>query len=111
MTADNLLVHNVYFRLNDRSAEARQRLVDACRRLLPHHDGVVYFACGTLAQDLSRDVNDRDWDVGVHLVFRDKAAHDAYQESAAHKQFVAENAPTWQRARVFDTLASQTPTV
>lgn len=104
---DGLLVHNVYFRLIDRSPEAREKLLAACRRYLPGHDGVVFFACGTVEESLAREVNDRDWDVGLHVVFRDLAAHDTYQESAAHHQFINENKASWQKVRVFDSVAAQ----
>jgi hypothetical protein len=49
-------------------------------------------------------VNDRDWDVGLHIVFTDRAAHDRYQDAQRHHQFVAESKPNWKRARVFDTV-------
>ncbi|MFM7150407.1 MAG: Dabb family protein [Gemmataceae bacterium] len=107
---DSLLVHDVYFSLNDRSAEARQKLIHACRKYLPGHPGIVFFAVGGLAEELSRDVNDRDWDVGLHIIFKDQSAHDAYQETEAHHAFIAENKPSWKKVRVFDTLASQSPT-
>lgn len=106
--ADRLLVHDVYFTLKDHSPEARQRLVDACRKYLPGHDGIVYFACGVLAEALDRDVNDRDWDVGLHIVFRDQAAHHVYQESEPHNRFIEENKAAWARVRVFDTVGCAT---
>jgi hypothetical protein len=105
--ADTLIVHNVYFRLQDRSAAARAKLVEACRKYLPGHAGIVYFACGVVCDELAREVNDRDWDVGLHMVFVDKAAHDAYQDAPAHNQFIAENKDSWASVRVFDTLAGQ----
>ena len=108
--ADALLVHNVYFLLHDRSGAARQQLVDACRKHLPGHAGIVLFACGTLAEDLAREVNDRDFDVALHIVFRDRAAHDHYQDTPAHHQFIAENKATWKKVRVFDSVAGRTPT-
>jgi hypothetical protein len=106
--AGTLLVHNVYFSLNDRSDEACQRLVEACRTYLPAHDGVVFFACGVLEDELRRDVNDRDFDVALHIIFQDRAAHDRYQVSANHLRFIAENKDNWKRVRVFDSLAGQT---
>jgi len=105
-----LLVHNVYFSLIDHSAEATQRLVQACRRYLAGHPGIVFFACGTLCADLTREVNDRDWDVGLHVIFKDKAAHDHYQQTEAHLAFIAECRGNWARVRVFDSLGSQSPT-
>src|SRR5262245_34922602 len=107
---DRLLVHNVYFSLIDRSAAARQRLVDACRKHLPGHPGILLFACGVLAEELSRDVNDRDWDVGLHIIFRDQAAHDHYQETDAHLTFISENRSNWRKVRVFDSVAGQSST-
>lgn len=110
MSTDRLLVHNVYFRLADRSPEARDRLVAACRKHLPGHDGILFFACGVLAEELAREVNVRDFDVGLHIVFRDQAAHDAYQDAPSHHTFVNENKATWAHVRVFDSVAAQTPT-
>jgi hypothetical protein len=109
-SSDQLLVHNVYFALIDSSPHARQRLVDACRKYLPNHPGIVFFACGVLADELNREVNDRDFDVGLHIIFKDQAAHDHYQNTEAHLSFIAENKSTWRRVRVFDSVAGQTPT-
>jgi quinol monooxygenase YgiN len=99
-----MIAHNVYFTLIDNSEAAVQTLLAACRKYLVDHPGMVSFACGTLAVDHVRDVNDLDWDVGLHIVFTDKAAHDQYQDAPRHHQFVAESKPNWKRARVFDTV-------
>ena len=53
--------------------------------------------------DLDRSVNDRDFDVGLHLVFKDRAAHDLYQNAPRHLQFIEENKATWKKVRVFDS--------
>lgn len=107
---DRHLVHNVYFALKDRSPEARQRLLAACRKYLPDHAGIVYFSCGELADELKRDVNDRAWDVGLHIIFQDQAAHDVYQDSDNHHAFINENRAGWLQVRVFDSVAAQSPT-
>jgi hypothetical protein len=95
--------HNVYFSLNDASEAARRKLVEACRKHLSGHPGAVFFAAGTLAEDCNRPVNDRDFDVALHLVFKDKAAHDEYQKAARHKMFIEENQSNWKKVRVFDS--------
>jgi hypothetical protein len=107
--AARLLAHNVFFTLHDRSPAACQRLVDACRRFLAPHAGIVYFACGTREPALRREVNDLDFDVGLHVVFTDRAAHDAYQDSPPHAQFIAENKANWHKVRVFDSLVLSSP--
>ena len=99
-----MLAHNVYFALKDNSAETRKKLVDACKKYLSSHPGEVFFAAGTRAEDLTREVNDRDFDVSLHIVFKDKAAHDKYQEDKRHKQFIAENKDNWKKVRVFDSV-------
>jgi hypothetical protein len=102
-----MLVHNVYFALKDNAPAAVQRLVEACRKYLTGHPGEEFFAVGTLAAELNRPVNDRDFDVGLHLVFTDQAAHDRYQESPRHEQFIAENQANWRKVRVFDSVAGR----
>jgi hypothetical protein len=108
----SLLAHNVYFSLHDRSDAARARLLEACRKYLAPHPGVVFFACGVLADELDREVNDRDFDVGLHIVFQDQAAHDSYQISEPHLRFIDENKANWSKVRVFDSVVAQSqPTV
>ena len=56
-----------------------------------------------LAAEMARDVNDRGHDVSLHVYFRGKAAHDAYQEHPRHRQFIAEMSANWKTVRVFDS--------
>jgi heme-degrading monooxygenase HmoA len=98
-----VFAHDVYFTLRDASPEAARKLVDACRRYLAGHDGTVFFAAGVRAAEMARDVNDRGYDVSLHVYFRDEAAHDAYQEHPRHKQFIAEMRANWKTVRVFDS--------
>jgi len=98
------LAHNVFFKLKDNSPAKARALVEACKTYLNVQPGIVFFAAGTLCADLTRDVNDRDWDVGLHIVFVDKAAHDAYQDDPTHNRFIDENKANWAAVRVFDSL-------
>lgn len=102
-TPARALAHDVYFSLRDASPEARQRLVDACRKHLTGHEGTVFFAAGVRATEMTRDVNDKAYDVSLHVYFRDQAAHDAYQEHPRHQQFIAEMKANWASVRVFDS--------
>ena len=99
------LVHNVYFKLSDSSDAAIARLIAGCREHLTGHPGTVFFAVGTLA-DYSRPVNDRDFDVALHVVFDGRGSHDQYQTHPRHLKFVEEHKPTWSKVRVFDSDAS-----
>lgn len=102
-----MVAHNVFFSLNESTPAARQKLVDACKAYLSEHPGTVFYAAGPIAADFDREVNDRDWDVGLHLVFKDKAAHDQYQDAPLHLKFIEENKATWKKVRVFDSYVSK----
>ena len=105
--AQPMLAHNVYFSLKDNSAEAKNKLLAACRKYLSKHPGTAFFAAGTLTPDLDRPVNDRDFDVALHIVFKDRAAHDKYQEAPLHQKFIDENKDNWKKVRVFDSYVSK----
>jgi hypothetical protein len=105
-----MLAHNVFFALHDRSEAARQRLIHACQTHLAPHAGIVFFGCGVLAEELKREVNDRDFDVALHIIFVDQAAHDVYQSTPAHLRFIEENKANWRQVRVFDSVVSQSST-
>ncbi len=96
-----MLSHAVYFQLKDRSPAAVRSLVEACEKYLSGHPGTVSFWVGTCAS-YDRQVNDRDFDVALEIVFESHAAHDIYQTADRHDQFIAEQATGWAKVRVFD---------
>lgn len=106
---ESWLAHDVFFTLNDNSETARQALVAACQKYLSGHEGGVWFAVGTLAKELNRPVNDQAWDVALHVYFKDKAAHDRYQEHPRHLRFIDENKANWKTVRVFDSYVEGGP--
>lgn len=99
-----MLVHNVYFTLHDGSDANRQKLVAACEKYLTGHPGTVWFGAGVVCAELNRPVNDLDYDVALHLIFKTMADHDAYQEAPRHVQFIEENKASWKKVRVFDSI-------
>jgi Stress responsive A/B Barrel Domain len=105
------LAHMVYFKLKDGSPGNRAKLVASCKLLLSGHEGVEYFSTGSLAGDLKKEFNDRDFDVSLNLVFVDKEAHDEYQDSERHKKFIEENLDSLEKVRVFDSYLSPAPEV
>jgi hypothetical protein len=102
-----VLIHDVYFALKDNSPQAKAKLVAACKKYLTNHPGEEHFAAGIRAEELNRPVNDQDFDVGLHIVFKDRASHDQYQEAARHKQFIEENQANWKKVRVFDFVGER----
>lgn len=105
--AGPLLAHNVFFKLKDPSDANRKTLVEACHKFLSNHPGTVFYSAGTLASEFDREVNDRDFDVSLHVVFTDQAAHDAYQENPRHLEFIEKNRESWEKVRVFDSWVAK----
>lgn len=101
--AAGVLSHDVFFELKDDSPATRAALVAACKKYLSGHEGSVSFSAGAIVEEHARPVNDRAWDVALHIVFKDKASHDLYQEAPRHKQFIAEQQANWKTVRVFDS--------
>lgn len=102
--AEPQLAHMVYFTLKDNSPEAAAKLVAGCKEFLTGHEGTVYFAVGVRAKDMNRDVNDKEFDVSLHLVFQNKAAHDKYSTHPRHMEFIKKFEAGWAKVRVFDSL-------
>lgn len=98
-----MLVHDVFFTLEEASPARIDELVAACHKYLKDHPGVEFFAAGKVASELARPVNDRMYHVALHVVFTDKAAHDVYQTAPDHLKFIEENKPNWRQVRVFDS--------
>ena len=100
---DKQLAHIVYFTLHDGNPERVEQLLSACQHYLTGHDGTVYFSVGSLVPDLEREVNQRDFDVALHVIFVDRQSHDLYQVSERHQEFIAMNRENWSQVRVFDS--------
>jgi len=98
-----MLAHMVYFTLHESSEATRAELVASCHRYLKDHPGIVYFSVGTRVEDLAREVNDREFDVSLNVVFANREAHDQYQTAPTHLQFISENRAKWKQVRVYDS--------
>ncbi len=99
-----MLVHNVYFTLQDNSPAKIQEMIDGCYEYLQGHSGEVFFAAGRRALDLNRSINVQDFDVGLHIIFKTRAYHDEYQVSVRHQEFKQKSLANIKQVRVLDTL-------
>lgn len=97
------LAHNVYFTLKDDSEKAIESLIEDCYLYLKDNPGIISFYVGRLVAEHDREVNTKDFQVGLHIIFASKTDHDNYQDSENHKTFVKRNKPNWSQSRVFDT--------
>lgn len=102
--------HMVYFKLKESTPEAREKLVAACDKYLADHEGVLFYSAGPVSDELKNPFGDRDWDVALHLVFENKAAHDKYDAHPDHKKFIEENKDAWAKVKVFDSALKKVKT-
>jgi hypothetical protein len=100
-----MLAHHVYFTLHDNAPQKCGQLIDACKKYLTDHPGTVFFSAGVLTPDLAREVNDRDFDIALSVVFESRADHDAYQIAPRHKEFIEQHKASWKTVRIFDSDA------
>jgi hypothetical protein len=106
--AEPRLAHTVFFTLKDRSAASRERFVASCHKYLSGHEGVAFFAVGTIAEDIIEpEVSVRDFDVSLHLVFESKDGEAKYLKDPRHVKFVEENKANFGKVRVFDSYVPQ----
>ena len=96
--------HMVFFELKEKTAENRKKLVDACYKHLKDHDGILYFSAGERAEDVKEPVSAADWDVALHIVFKDKASLKKYGPHPKHQKFIEENKAMWKGVKVYDSL-------
>lgn len=96
------LAHHVFFYLKDSGEEAVNSLVADCQEYLNNHDGVVGFSVGRRETDYNRPVN-QTFDVSLHVIFADRATHDAYQTAPRHLEFIARQKDNWESVQVCDS--------
>ena len=97
------LAHMVFFTLKDHSKESRQAFAASCEKYLKNIEGSTYFSVGIIAEDVEEPPSVKDWDVALHVVFRDKETKAKYLEHPQHKQFVEANRQQFAKVRVFDS--------
>lgn len=97
------LAHIVFFTLAESNDANRAKLIEGCKKHLDGHEGVVYFGVGVNAPEYDRPVNDRDYDVALHLIFKTAKDQDVYQTHPRHVKFVEECQGLWNKVRVFDS--------
>lgn len=96
------LSHDVYFTLKDNTPEMRAALVRDCLGLRSL-DGVVALWVGPRAEEFDRETNDHAFDMALHVLFRDRAAHDLYQVSTQHQALLSTWMQRFASVRVFDS--------
>lgn len=86
------LAHTILFRVSDTSKDLVRDFIDLCTKYLSRHPGQEYYSIGYRALEMERPVNAKNFEVHVHMVFKDLAAYQAYTKTKVHDDFITHTA-------------------
>ncbi len=103
-TNDKLLLHHVFFWLNNPESVAdKQQLIEGLKTLAAIPT-VRKLHIGVLASTEKREVVDTSWDVSELMFFDDAAGQKVYQDHPIHQAFVKNYAHLWKKVLVYDAI-------
>ncbi|UCD27471.1 MAG: Dabb family protein [Planctomycetota bacterium] len=101
-----MYVHSVYFTYQSQIPEGEKDILIAdVYELLAHIPVVRKIDAGRRDPDADREVNDKDFHVGLTVYFDDKQGYDEYQVDEKHQAFVAKHKSNWASIRVYDFVS------
>jgi hypothetical protein len=97
-----MLVHTVFFWSPATLTAQDRQAFRAGLESLKNVPSVTAIYIGEPAKTPARAVTDKSFSYSLTLVFKDVAAHDAYQVHKIHEDFVKNCQKYWNRVQVFD---------
>jgi hypothetical protein len=97
-----MLIHSVFFWLKPEATDAQRAAMLRGIESLRSIQAVEALYCGTPAGLEVRPVRESSYDFGLTVLFKDVAAHDAYQIDPLHAAFNQDFRPLWSRVQVYD---------
>ena len=99
-----MLIHSVFFWLKPETTPAQRAAMRVgLESLRAIKTGEAVYV-GTPAALPERPVRDSSYAFALTVVFKDAAAHDAYQVDPLHEAFIHEFRPLWARVQVYDAV-------
>jgi len=99
-----MLIHTVFFWLKSETSDAQREAMRLGLESLRNIRSADALYFGTAAVMEPRSVRDSSYAFGLTVVFKNKAAHDAYQIDPLHEAFNQNFRPLWARIQVYDML-------
>ncbi len=97
-----MLVHSVFFWLKPDLSSAQRAEFERGVQSLARIAAVEHCYIGTPAGTEKRPSIDASYSVALTVLFKDVAAHDAYQIDPIHLAFVDACKTFWTRAQIYD---------
>jgi hypothetical protein len=99
-------VHAVFFTCKPGTPDSEiESLVADGYKLLAQVPSVRQLESGRRDLEAVRDVNVKDYDVGLVVYFDDRAGHDVYAQHPRHLEYIDRHKSNWETVRVFDFIA------
>lgn len=99
-----MLIHSVFFWLKPETSPAQLEAMRGGLESLRDIKSVEALYIGTPAILPDRPVRDSSYTFGLTVIFKDIAAHDAYQIDPLHQAFNQNFRPLWARVQVYDPI-------
>ncbi len=100
-------VHCVFFTFKPGTAKSEiDAQIASGRELLAKVPTVRRLETGHRDETMNRDVSVTDFDLGLVVLFDDRAGHDVYANHPLHLEYINRHKPHWAGVRVFDYLSA-----
>jgi Stress responsive A/B Barrel Domain len=99
-----MLIHTVYFWLKPELSEAQRAAFLSGLESLRPIKSIEAIYIGRPAPIPPRPVVDNSYSFALAIVFKDVAAHDAYQVDPIHKAFVENFRNSWTKVQIYDAI-------
>jgi hypothetical protein len=98
-----MLVHSVIFWAKSDLTHEQRATFRVGLETLRKIPSITAIYIGAPAAVTPRPVVDRSYTYGLTIVFKDVAAHNAYQVHPIHQTFVSECKQYWEKVQIYDT--------
>jgi Stress responsive A/B Barrel Domain len=99
-----MLIHSVFFWLKPETTPALRAAMQQGLESLRAIQSAESVYIGIPAALPDRPVRDSSYAFALTVLFKDIAAHDAYQVDPLHKTFIQDHQPIWSRVQVYDAV-------
>jgi hypothetical protein len=105
---DRLFAHMFFFQLADKSPDFVDSFIALCVKYLGGHASQLHFSVGVRALEINRNVSATDFEVSVHIIFKNIEAFQEYSKSPMHEEFITQSAGMSPGRIVYDSYLHYT---
>ena len=96
--------HMFFFQLSDTSKEVANKFIELCVEYLSGHPGQEHFSVGYRALEINRNVSAKDFEISIHMIFKNIEAFEKYSSNERHDMFITESAGMSPTRIVYDSF-------